>query len=168
MTLSAADRLAILEVITRADDAPAAGTPTPTSSCSRRTPCWTAPRACTPAVRHCAPRSGRMSAEGPATLHLTLNPVIEPCPSDDQAVHVRTAIIDPARHPIRTAAAITQELRRTDGSWRITRRTVATAPRSAEGKHHGPFRKRKRLAGPVARGLAATHDPRPFCRIPSP
>lgn len=32
------------------------------------------------------------------------------------------------RLAIRTAAAITQELRRTDGSWRITRRTVATAP----------------------------------------
>jgi hypothetical protein len=28
---------------------------------------------------------------------------------------------------IRTTAAITQELRRIDGSWRITRRTVAPA-----------------------------------------
>lgn len=71
------------------------------------------------------------SAEGPATLHLTLNPVIEPGPSDDQAVARSVLlIIDPAAPPvIRTAAAITQELRRTDGSWRITRRTVAPAPR---------------------------------------
>ena len=69
------------------------------------------------------------AAEGPATLHLTLNPVIEPGPSDDQAT-VRSVllIVDPAAPPaIRTAAAITQELRRADGSWLITRRTVAPA-----------------------------------------
>jgi hypothetical protein len=37
-------------------------------------------------------------------------------------------ILDPAAPPaIRTAAAITQELRRTDGSWRIARRTAAPA-----------------------------------------
>jgi hypothetical protein len=42
------------------------------------------------------------AAGGPATLHLTLNPVIEPGSSDDQAV---------AR----------------SGSWRINRRTVAPA-----------------------------------------
>ncbi len=35
-------------------------------------------------------------------------------------------IIDPAAPPaLRAAAAITQELRRTDGFWRITKRTVA-------------------------------------------
>jgi hypothetical protein len=69
------------------------------------------------------------AAEGPATLHLTLNPVIEPSPAGDQAT-VRSVllIIDPAAPPaIRTAAAITQELRRADGPWRITRRTVAPA-----------------------------------------
>jgi SnoaL-like domain len=67
------------------------------------------------------------AAEGPATPHLTLNPVVEPGPSDDQAV-VRSVllIIDPAAPPaLRAAAAITQELRRTEGTWRITRRTVA-------------------------------------------
>ena len=67
------------------------------------------------------------ASEGPATLHLTLNPVIEPGPSPHQAT-VRSVllIIDPAAPPaIRTAAAITQELRRTNGSWLITRRTVA-------------------------------------------
>ena len=37
-------------------------------------------------------------------------------------------IIDPAAPPaLRAAAAITQELRRTEGFWRITRRTVAPA-----------------------------------------
>jgi hypothetical protein len=69
------------------------------------------------------------AAEGPVTLHLTLNPVIEPGPADDQAT-VRSVllIIDPAAPPaLRTAAAITQELRRANGAWRITRRTVAPA-----------------------------------------
>ena len=67
------------------------------------------------------------AAEGPATLHLTLNPVVEPGPAPDQAVARSVLlIIDPAAPPaIRTAALITQELRRADGSWRIARRTVA-------------------------------------------
>jgi len=128
MTLSAADRLAILEVITRADDA-----------ASRRDADAYVELFTPDAVldgtqgRHAGRQALRAavgpvwSAEGPATLHLTLNPVIEPGPSDDQAV-VRSVllIIDPAAPPaIRTAAAITQELRRAQGSWRITRRTVA-------------------------------------------
>jgi hypothetical protein len=36
-------------------------------------------------------------------------------------------IIDPAALAIRAAAAITQELRRAEGTWRIARRTVAPA-----------------------------------------
>lgn len=71
------------------------------------------------------------AAEGPATLHLTLNPVIEPGLSRDHAA-VRSVllIVDPVTPPsLRAAAAITQELRRTDGTWRIARRTVASAAR---------------------------------------
>jgi hypothetical protein len=67
------------------------------------------------------------AAEGPATLHLTLNPVIEPGPSDVQAV-ARSVLLIIAAAPalvLRQAALITQELRRADGSWLITRRTVA-------------------------------------------
>jgi uncharacterized protein (TIGR02246 family) len=130
MTVSAADQLAILEVITRADEA-----------ASRRDADAYVELFTPDAVldgtqsRHAGRQALRAavgpvwSAEGPATLHLTLNPVIEPGPSDDQAV-VRSVllIIDPAAPPaIRAAAAITQELRRTEGSWRITRRTVASA-----------------------------------------
>ena len=130
VTLSAADRLAILEVITRADEA-----------ASRRDADGYVELFTEDAVldgtqgRHAgreALRSGVgavWAAEGPATLHLTLNPVIEPGPSGDQAT-VRSVllIIDPAAPPaLRAAAAITQELRRTEGSWRITRRTVAAA-----------------------------------------
>jgi uncharacterized protein (TIGR02246 family) len=130
MTLPAADRLAILDVITRADDA-----------ASRRDADGYVALFTEDAVldgtqgRHAGRQALRAAvgpvwaAEGPATLHLTLNPVVEPGPFDDQAV-VRSVllIIDPALPPaIRAVAVITQKLRRTEGSWRITRRTVAPA-----------------------------------------
>jgi uncharacterized protein (TIGR02246 family) len=130
MTLSAADQLAILEVITRADEA----------ASLRDADGYVAlfaPDAVLDGTqgRHAGREALRASvgpiwaAEGPATLHLTLNPVIEPGPSDDQAVARSVLlIIDPAPPPaIRAAAAITQELRRTEGAWSITRRTVASA-----------------------------------------
>ena len=71
------------------------------------------------------------AAEGPATLHLTLNPVVESGPRDGQAVTRSVLlIIDPAAPPaIRAAAVITQELRRSGEVWRISRRTVAPAGR---------------------------------------
>ena len=129
MTLPAADRLAILEVITRADEA-----------ASRRDADAYVALFTEDAVldgsqgRHAGREALRASvgpiwaAEGPATLHLTLNPVIEPGPRDDQAVARSVLlIVDPATPPAIRAAAITQELRRTRGSWRITRRTVAPA-----------------------------------------
>ena len=130
MTLSAADRMAILDVITRADEA----------ASRRDADAYVAlftPDAVLDGTRgrHSGREAMRVSvgpiwaAEGPATLHLTLNPVIGPGSSDDQAV-VRSEllIIDSAAPPaIRTAALITQELRHADGSWRINRRTVAAA-----------------------------------------
>jgi uncharacterized protein (TIGR02246 family) len=130
VTLSVADRLAILEVITRADEA-----------ASRRDADAYVALFTEDAVldgtqgRHVGRQALRAAvgpiwaSEGPATLHLTLNPVVEPGLSDDQAVARSVLlIIDPATPPaIRAATAITQELRRTDGSWRITRRTVASA-----------------------------------------
>jgi ketosteroid isomerase-like protein len=69
------------------------------------------------------------ASEGPATLHLTLNPIVDPGDGPDEAV-VRSIllIIDPAQPiTIRTAAAITQTVRRRGGIWRISRRTVAPA-----------------------------------------
>jgi uncharacterized protein (TIGR02246 family) len=136
VTLSPADRLAILDVVTRADEA-----------ASRRDADAYVALFTEDAVldgtqgQHAGRAAMRASvgpiwaAEGPASLHLTLNPVIEPGPSGDQAV-VRSVllIIDPAAPPaLRTAAAITQELRRAGGSWRITRRTVAPATGLAGG-----------------------------------
>jgi uncharacterized protein (TIGR02246 family) len=129
-TLSAADRLAILDVITRADEA----------ASRRDADAYVAlftPDAVLDGTQgqHSGGEAMRASvgpiwaAEGPATLHLTLNPVIEPGSSGDQAVARSVLlIIDLVAPPaIRTAAQITQELRRADGSWRITRRTVAPA-----------------------------------------
>jgi hypothetical protein len=67
------------------------------------------------------------AAEGPASLHLTLNPVVDPGDDPDEAVvHSILLIVDPAQPiTIRTAAAITQTVRRQGGTWRISRRSVA-------------------------------------------
>jgi uncharacterized protein (TIGR02246 family) len=128
MSLSADDRLAILDVVTRADE-----------TASRRDADGYVELFTEDAVldgtqgRHAGRAALRAAvgpvwaAEGPATLHLTLNPIIEPGPSDDQAT-VRSVllILTPDPPPaIRTAALITQEVRRAEGSWRIARRTVA-------------------------------------------
>jgi uncharacterized protein (TIGR02246 family) len=69
------------------------------------------------------------AAEGPATLHLTLNPVVDPGDGPDEAVvHSILLIVDPAQPvTIRTAVTITQTVIRQGGTWRISRRTVAPA-----------------------------------------
>jgi uncharacterized protein (TIGR02246 family) len=69
------------------------------------------------------------AAEGPASLHLTLNPVVDGGDGPDEAVvHSILLIVDPASPiTIRTAAAITQTVQRRGGTWRISRRTVAPA-----------------------------------------
>jgi ketosteroid isomerase-like protein len=130
VNLSDADRLAILDVVARADEA-----------ASRRDADAYVALFTQDAVlegtqgRHAGRESLRAAvgpvwaAEGPATLHLTLNPIVESGPEEGQAV-VRSVllIIDPVGPPaIRTAALITQDLRRGTDSWRITRRAVASA-----------------------------------------
>jgi ketosteroid isomerase-like protein len=126
VTLPAADRLAILEVVTRADEAASrrdadayVGLFTPDAVLDG-TQGQHAGRA---ALR--ASVGPIWAAEGPATLHLTLNPVID---EDGEEAVVRSVmlIIDPVPPvTIRAAAAITQRLRRDAGLWRITRRAVA-------------------------------------------
>ena len=142
MTLSTADRLAILDVITRADEA-----------ASRRDADGYVALFTEDAVldgtqgQHAGREALRAAvgpvwaAEGPATLHLTLNPVIEPGPSGGLAVARSVLlIIDPAAPPaLRAAAAITQELRHTEDSWRITRRTVAPAGSPGTELHTAPM-----------------------------
>jgi uncharacterized protein (TIGR02246 family) len=129
VSLPAADRLDILDVVTRADEA-----------ASRRDADGYAALFTEDAVldgsqgRHAGRAALRASVgpiwatEGPATLHLTLNPVVE---GDGAEAVVRSVllIVDPVPPvTIRTAAAITQRLRREAGQWRIAQRTVAAPP----------------------------------------
>jgi hypothetical protein len=126
MTLSTADRLEILDVIARAD--------------------WAATRRDADAYvqlftedavldgdqgHHAGREALRASvgpiwaAEGKATLHLTVNPVVDDDGPEPVARSV-LLIIDPPV-TIRTTAIITQTLRHSAGSWRIARRTVGAA-----------------------------------------
>jgi len=129
VTLSDSDRLAIVDVITSADDA-----------ASRRDPDGYVALFTEDAVldgtqgRHVGREALRAAvgpvwaSEGPVTLHLTLNPVVEPGPDDCRAVARSVLlIIDPSGPAIRSAALITQELRRTEESWRVSRRTVSAS-----------------------------------------
>jgi uncharacterized protein (TIGR02246 family) len=128
--LSTADRLAILDVITRADEA----------ASHRDAAAYVQLFAADATLdgtqgRHAGREALRTAvgpiwaAEGPATLHLTLNPVIDPGPGGDEAIARSVLmIVDPANPvTIRATAAITQTLRRHDGAWLIHRRTVASA-----------------------------------------
>jgi len=127
MTLSAADRLEILDVVARAD--------------------WAATRRDADAYvqlftedavldgdqgHHAGREALRASvgpiwaAEGKATLHLTLNPVVEDDGGPEPVARSVLLIIDPPV-TIRITAIITQTLRHSAGSWRIARRTVGAA-----------------------------------------
>lgn len=101
VNLSYADRLAILDVVTRADEA----------ASQRDADAYVALFTADAVLdgtqgRHAGREALRASvghvwaAEGPVTLHLTLNPVVEPGPGDGQAV-VRSVllIIDPTEPP---------------------------------------------------------------------
>jgi hypothetical protein len=68
--------------------------------------------------------------EGTATLHLTLNPTLENVGSSTDEVVANSVllIVQPGASPhILTAATITQSLRRIGAFWRISHRTVKTA-----------------------------------------
>jgi uncharacterized protein (TIGR02246 family) len=130
MSLSAADRMEILDIISRAD-----------AAATRRDARGYADLFTDDAVldgtqgRHAGSAALLDSvgpiwaAEGPATLHLTLNPVVDPGDGPDEAVvHSILLIVEPTQPvTIRTAAAITQTVRRRGGTWRISRRSVAPA-----------------------------------------
>jgi uncharacterized protein (TIGR02246 family) len=138
MTLSVADRLEILDVITRADqaasdrDAGAYVQLFTEDAVLDGEQGWHAGRE---ALR--AAVGPVWAAEGSATLHLTLNPVIEDIDDDrDRRVTVRSVLLIIAPGPpatIRTVAPITQILVRRNGSWHIDRRTVG-APGPAGGE----------------------------------
>jgi uncharacterized protein (TIGR02246 family) len=129
MTLSVADRLEILEVVTRADQAAS------DRDAAAYVQLFTEDAVLDGAEGRHAGRAALQAAvgpvwaaEGPVTLHLTLNPVIEDL-DDDQGrrVAVRSVLLIVAPGPpavLRTAAAITQVLVRRNGSWHIQSRTV--------------------------------------------
>jgi ketosteroid isomerase-like protein len=130
MTLSTAYQLAILDIVHRADEAASRRDAdayvalfTPDALLDGAQGSYSGREALHAAV------GTVWAAEGPATLHLTLNPVIEPGEHDGTAV-VRSVllIVGPAPPPaIQVTALIRQELRRDGSSWRIARRTVTPA-----------------------------------------
>jgi hypothetical protein len=99
------------------------------------------------------------AAEGPATLHLTLNPVIEPGPSDDQAT-VRSVllIVDPAtRHP---PSALPQQSPRNSAGPGTPGASPAAPSRPPDRADGNVVRGQSQLAAWV-RALLADDDPHP-------
>jgi len=129
MTLSAEDRLGILDLIGRADQLATRRDAGAYADLFTADAVLDGSQGVHPAAQLRSAVGPIWAAEGPATLHLTLNPVIDPGAEPDEAVVSSVLlIVDPATPiTIRTAAAITQTVRRTGGTWRITRRTVASA-----------------------------------------
>jgi ketosteroid isomerase-like protein len=127
MTLSAADRTEILDVIGRADAAATRRDAGAYAGLFTDDAVLDGSQGRHPAAALRSSVGPIWAPEGPATLHLTLNPVVDPGDGpDDAVVSSILLIVEPAAAiTIRTAAAITQTLRRTGDTWRISRRTVA-------------------------------------------
>jgi uncharacterized protein (TIGR02246 family) len=130
MTLSVADRMDILDVITRADQAASS------RDADGYVRLFTEDAVLDGAQGNHAGRAALRAAVGPVwaaegavTLHLTLNPIVEALHGDDSPraiVRSTLLIVDPGPPvTIHAAAAITQVLERRNGSWYIARRTVA-------------------------------------------
>jgi ketosteroid isomerase-like protein len=136
VTLSAADRLDILDLLTRADAA-AGG-----RDADAYLALFTGDAVLDGDQGHyrgtAALRAGLAAvwgAEPAGTLHLTLNPVIDgdPAPASTAVARSVLLIVAPGSPPalVRTAL-VTQYLRGGPDGWRITRRTVGTgAPQHA-------------------------------------
>ncbi len=135
MTPSAEDRLGILDLIGRADQLATRRDADAYADLFTADAMLDGTQGVHPAAELRSAVGPIWAAEGPATLHLTLNPVIDPGAEPDQAVVSSILlIVDPATPiTIRRAAAINQTVRRTGGTWRITRRTVAPAAGGAGG-----------------------------------
>jgi ketosteroid isomerase-like protein len=128
VTLSLADRLDILDLLTRADAAASARDAAAYLALFSNDAALDGDQG----VYHGreALRDGLAQvwgAEPVGTLHLTLNPVIEADPVSSAAAVARSVllIIGPGTPPALAAAAhITQYVRRGADGWRITRRSV--------------------------------------------
>ena len=126
MTLPPADRLDILDVVTRADNAATGRDAAAYAALFTADAVLGGSQGTHPAAGLREAVGPIWAAEGSPSLHLTLNPVIEVITSNEVIVTSVLLIVTPAAQiAIQTAAAITQTLRRTDDGWRISRRTVA-------------------------------------------
>jgi hypothetical protein len=127
MTLSAEDRLAILDLIGRADQLATRRDAGAYADLFTADAVLDGSQGVHPAAQLRSAVGPIWAAEGPATLHLTLNPVIDADPASSAAAVARSVllIIAPGTPPALVAAAhITQYLRRGADGWRITRRSV--------------------------------------------
>jgi ketosteroid isomerase-like protein len=130
VTLSAADRLDILDLLTRADAAAGA------RDADAYLALFTGDAVLdgdqgdyrgADALR--AGLAAVWGAEPAGTVHLTLNPVIDagPAPADTAVARTVLLIIAPGPPPALVHTAnVTQHLRRGPDGWRITHRTVGT------------------------------------------
>jgi hypothetical protein len=127
VNLSAADRLEILDVVGRADAAATRRDADAYAALFTDDAVLDGSQGLHPAAKLRAAVGPIWAAEGAETLHLTLNPVIDPGDGPDEAVVSSVLLIVAPAAPITiiSAAAITQKVRRTGDTWRISRRTVA-------------------------------------------
>jgi len=147
VTLSAQDRLDILELIARADNAASDRDPdaylalfTDDAVLDGEQGEYHGQEGLRRAAVSVWPR------EPPGTLHLTLNTVIDPAddagtgPAPDPATELAAVarsvlvIVEPGAEPrIVHIARITQHVRRSSGTWRITHRNVASSSAPTTG-----------------------------------
>jgi ketosteroid isomerase-like protein len=127
VNLSAADRLEILDVVGRADAAATRRDADAYAALFTDDAVLDGSQGLHPAAGLREAVGPIWAAEGATTLHLTLNPVVDSGDGPDDAVVSSVLLIVAPAAPITiiTAAAITQKVRRSDDTWRISRRTVA-------------------------------------------
>jgi ketosteroid isomerase-like protein len=127
VNLSAADRLEILDVVGRADAAATRRDADAYAALFTDDAVLDGSQGLHPAAGLREAVGPIWAAEGATTLHLTLNPVVDLGDGPDEAVVSSVLLIVAPAAPITiiTAAAITQKVRRSDDTWRISRRTVA-------------------------------------------
>ena len=127
MRVSAADRVEILDVVGRADAAATRRDADAYAALFTDDAVLDGSQGLHPAAGLREAVGPIWAAEGATTLHLTLNPVVDPGDGPDEAVVSSVLLIVAPAAPITiiTAAAITQKVRRSDDTWRISRRTVA-------------------------------------------
>jgi hypothetical protein len=129
MTLSVEDRLDILELLARADDAASARNAEAYVALFSEAGVLDGAKG---AHRGRAELQAAVppiwASEGPATVHLTLNAVLESdgdTPNEATATSTLLIVTTDAPPAIRTAVRIIQHVVKVDGRWLIARRSVA-------------------------------------------